>query len=123
MTSPFSDACEAPALALADHTERADPLRTLRHRLNHVKGDRSIAWLASVARVHRETMRRYLVGHSPPSAYALMQICQNGEISPEWLLLGRGPMRREPSVSEATPTELLSSLASWLERAEAPGRE
>jgi hypothetical protein len=120
MTPPFSDVRDTPTLRHPERPDRGDPLRPLRQRLNRVKGDRSVAWLAAVADVHRETMRRYLTGQSPPSALALMQICHHGEISPEWLLLGRGPMRREPSVSEATPTELLSSLATWIERSGEP---
>ncbi len=116
MNAPFSLCEQDPSAETLDHAGAGDPLRRLRQRLNRVKGERSIAWLASVAEVHRETMRRYLTGQSPPSALALIQVCANAEISPEWLLLGRGPMRREPCVSQATPSELLSSLAMWIER-------
>ncbi len=61
-----------------------------------------------------ETTRRYLRGHARPSVEFLVSLCTTMDISPDWLLLGKGPKRRcakGEAVAQMNLPELLRAMA------------
>jgi len=66
-----------------------------------------------------ETVRRYMQG-AAPSVEFLAALCARFDLSAQWLLTGRGPMRQSETrafvLRQANPAELLSAIAEALER-------
>lgn len=91
----------------------------LHQRLRGVVGRRSYRELADLTHTHPETVRRYLLGHTP-SVEFLTHLCHGLSLNGEWLLTGRGPMKasdvRPEALRDANPSELLSAVAATLER-------
>jgi hypothetical protein len=86
-------------------------------RLNAAAGSASYRKLGRLTDTHPETVRRYMQGQAP-SATFLTNLCRVLNISGEWLLTGRGPMRctdmRSHALSEADPSELMTAVANTL---------
>jgi len=88
-------------------------------RLITVAGQMTYRALADITGTNHESVRRYMQGQSP-SAEFLSALCAKLDISGEWILTGRGPVRRRDlrpdALKQANPTELLSAMAGTLER-------
>ncbi|GJQ31006.1 MAG: hypothetical protein HBSAPP03_28900 [Phycisphaerae bacterium] len=91
----------------------------LHQRLRGAVGRRSYRELADMTHTHPETVRRYLLGHTP-SVEFLTHLSHGLNLNGEWLLTGRGPMNasdvRPQALREANPSELLNAVAATLER-------
>lgn len=61
-------------------------------RLREACAGRSLPELEILLGFHRETLRRFMLGLNRPSARFLAAVCENLNVSGDWLLLGRGPM-------------------------------
>ncbi len=89
------------------------------HRLKLAMGDHSIADFARLIGWHPETVRRYLTGETRPPAVFLAKLCDQLPLSPDWLLLGRGPMLRldrdQGVLDAATLDEILCRLKEFIE--------
>lgn len=68
---------------------------------------------------HPETIRRYMQGQAPAVEFVAL-FCAKLRINAHWLLTGEGAMRqddqRKDALERANPAELLSAVASALER-------
>lgn len=93
----------------------------LHDRLQAAIGSLSLRRVAELTRCPPETVRRYLNGQSP-SVEFLTALCDRAGLSPQWLLLGVGPMHtrdvRPAALREANPGELLAAIADTLSRLE-----
>jgi|GEM_PF-1086408 len=91
----------------------------LHQRLRAAVGARTFREVGELTGTHHETVRRYL-GGTPPSVEFLSGLCSALGISGEWLLTGRGPMRRVEvrmhALREATASDLVAAMAATLER-------
>ena len=92
---------------------------TLNERLKTAVGERSYRDLGHLTGIPPETVRRYMLGHSP-SAEFLAAVCGALSVNGEWLLTGRGPMHKREirtfALREANVTELLNAMSATLER-------
>lgn len=93
-------------------------LSPLHERLHAIAGDWTYKRLAEVTGTNAETVRRYMQGQAPSTEF-LAAICDELQASGEWLLTGRGPMRRADmrahALREARASELLAAVAQSLE--------
>lgn len=114
------EAQSAPRIALRrsdDAREQAELLR----KLEHARGGLSFRELADMTGSNQESVRRYHRFGQPSFEY-VVRFCEALEISPNWLLFGRGA----PSVSdplnrllvEATAPELLHALGNVFQNRE-----
>jgi len=91
------------------------PCNEFHDRLSMAAGELSYRKLGKATDTHPETVRRYMQGQSP-SATFLTNLCYALGISGEWLLTGRGPMKRSDmrthALKQANPAELLMAIAS-----------
>lgn len=91
----------------------------LHDRLLAVLSDLSYRQIADLTGTNAETTRRYLQG-ATPSVEFLAAVCTKLDLNAEWLLTGRGVIKRRDAKSaalrEANASELLSTLAETLER-------
>lgn len=91
----------------------------LHERLRLVVGTRSYRTIGELTGTNAETVRRYVLGQAP-SVDFLASLCDAFQINAEWLLSGRGPMRvqeiRSHALQQASPGELLTAMASTIER-------
>lgn len=91
----------------------------LHDRIQAVAGRMTYRALADATGHNAETIRRYMQGQAP-SVEFLSAICARLDVSAQWLLTGRGPMKssdaRAHHLREANPSELLSAIAEALER-------
>jgi len=66
-----------------------------------------------------ETVRRYMQGQAP-SVEFVTTLCDALGLNYEWLLTGKGPMKRAEvrthALQQANPTELLTAVAGSLEK-------
>jgi transcriptional regulator with XRE-family HTH domain len=92
---------------------------TLHDRLLAAIGDRSLRHIAELTGTHHESVRRYMAGQAP-SAEFMAALCGALGISGDWLLTGRGPMKkadlRAHAVDEADASELLVAMAATIEK-------
>ncbi|MGD9692001.1 MAG: helix-turn-helix domain-containing protein [Phycisphaerales bacterium] len=93
-------------------------------RLKLAMGDHSIADFARLIGWHPETVRRYLTGETRPPAVFLAKLCDQLPLSPDWLLLGRGPMLRldrdQGVLDSASLDEILIRLKEFIESPRKP---
>lgn len=91
----------------------------LQQRLRAVAGHRSYREIGELTGTHPETVRRYMLGHTP-SVEFLSAFSAALQVNGEWLLTGRGPTQRGDirahALRDANPSELLSAVAATLER-------
>lgn len=96
-----------------------DPSSPLHQRLTAITSDLTYRQIADLTETNAETARRYVQG-AAPSVEFLAALSQKLEINAEWLLTGRGVIKRRDAkaaaLREANVAELLHSLASTLER-------
>lgn len=84
MISTLQQATQAPP---PTQDERAEAIS---ERLAAACQGMRVASIAAITGVHAETVRRYLLGKSPPSAAFLAALCDSLGLSPRWMLLGEG---------------------------------
>ncbi len=91
----------------------------LHQRLQSVAGDRTYRRLSEMTQTHHETVRRYMLGQAP-SVEFLTAFASAFGVNSEWLLTGRGPMKRDDLrgfiLKDANPSELLNAVAETLEK-------
>jgi transcriptional regulator with XRE-family HTH domain len=91
----------------------------LHERMRAVVGARTYKTVSDLTATNAETVRRYLQGQSP-SVEFLAALASALEINGEWLLCGRGAMRRGEvkahALREASGAELLGALATTVEK-------
>ncbi|HBS28770.1 MAG TPA: hypothetical protein DEB06_04815 [Phycisphaerales bacterium] len=94
-------------------------LSSLHERMKAAAGSMTFRALAEVTGQNAETVRRYMQGQAP-SVEFLAALCRRFDLSAQWLISGRGPMKnadaRAHALREANPSELLSAIAEALER-------
>jgi len=73
-------------------------------RMRAAAGDRMFSTLAQLTGCNSETVRRYL-RRGKPSAYFMSRLCSSLNVSPEWLLMGTGPMHRQRERMEGQAIE------------------
>jgi putative phage repressor len=83
-----------------------EPLRmsTIAERLLLLRGKTKQGEFANSLGINPNTLRSYENGRTSPNHEFLEQICVQFSVSPEWLLLGHGPIR--PEDSETPQNEL-----------------
>ncbi len=77
----------------------------LRSRINLVCGERSNRELDRLLGLNRETIRRYRVGMTPPTAQFVTRLCSAFGVASEWLLFGTGPTFAAPASTEPARLE------------------
>lgn len=91
----------------------------LHDRLGAILADLNYRQVGDLTSTNAETARRYMTG-APPSVEFLAAVCTKLEVNAEWLLTGRGVIKRKDvrgaALREANVGELLTSLAQTLER-------
>lgn len=93
------------------------------NRLKLAMGEHSIADFARLIGWHPETVRRYLTGETRPPAVFLAKLCDRLPLSPDWLLMGRGPMLRQDRDQAVLDTASLDQIFEQLkEFIESPDR-
>lgn len=75
---------------------------TLAERLRLVRGRQSQAAFAAALGIHKNSIGSYERGDTKPDSEFLARACALCDVNPDWLLLGRGPYRREEE-SAGTP--------------------
>lgn len=94
-------------------------LSPLHERLRIAAGSRNYRQIGDLTNTNHETVRRYMLGHSP-SAEFLAATCDALDINAQWLLVGSGPMKRGEirthALGEAKVSELLNAMSNTLER-------
>ena len=76
-------------------------METLQNRLRTVRGGMTQSEFASRLRTPLTTLGRYERGTNLPDLEFVINLCTIFDVSPEWLLFGRGGMR--PSAPDAPP--------------------
>lgn len=71
--------------------QSSDPTSGFGERIRRVRGSVPMPEFAQVFGIHKNTLARYEKGESLPDAGFLAQLCKAYDISPSWILLGKGP--------------------------------
>ncbi len=91
---------------------------SLHDRLSAAVGKRTYRSLSDLTGVHPETVRRYMQGQAP-SVEFVSAVCHALKLNGDWVLTGKGPMRRDEvrreALRAADPSELLAAIAESLE--------
>lgn len=91
----------------------------MHERMQALVGAKTYRVIAEMTGQNAETVRRYMLG-ADPSVEFLAALCLATGSNAEWLLTGRGPMRRSAAqaqvLQEASAGELLGAMAKTLER-------
>ncbi len=86
-------------------------------RLLLAAGDLSFRQLGEITETHPETVRRYMNGHAPSTAF-LSKLCLNLGISGEWLLAGKNPMKTRDiplhTLQHASAEQLMLAISELL---------
>lgn len=72
----------------------------IKSRLKILRGSRTQDEFSMIIGVHRNTLARWEAGKGEPDFSVLNMIAQKMRISPEWLLMGTGPMYRDEQVGK-----------------------
>ncbi|RMH29601.1 MAG: hypothetical protein D6693_01745 [Planctomycetota bacterium] len=93
-------------------------LTGLHERMIEAAEGRTYRALGDLTDFNSETVRRYMQGQAP-SVEFVAAFCEGLGLNVDWLLTGRGPMRRDEvraqALKESNPSELLSAVAGGLE--------
>jgi phage repressor protein C with HTH and peptisase S24 domain len=73
-------------------------------RIRELRGTETQAQWEARFGVTRNTIRRYESGTNPPDADFIVALCQEYNVSADWLLLEKGSMRLDDSVAVGTST-------------------
>ncbi len=76
---------------------------TVSERLVTLRGNKSRRAFAEELGAKESTLRNYEQGTTQPTAEFLEHICNKLRISPQWLLLGHGPMKQDEPDSPSSP--------------------
>lgn len=94
-------------------------LSGLHERMAEAAEGRTFRAIGDLTDFNSETVRRYMQGQAP-SVEFVAAFCDGLGVCIDWLLAGRGPMKREQvrseALKEANPSELLSAIAGGLEQ-------
>lgn len=74
----------------------------IKTRLRTLRGGKTQDEFSTIIGVHRNTLARWESGKGEPDFSALNMIAQKIRISPEWLLMGTGPMYKTDSTEGKT---------------------
>lgn len=92
-------------------------MKTLGERIRIVRSSRSQKDFAAAYGIHWNTLRRYEEGEREPSHDFLQRLTQTENLSPEWVMLGEGAMRKSDegkaplgSSGESCKDELIVAL-------------
>lgn len=97
-------------------------METFGSRLKHARGSLSQASLAARLGIPQTTLSNYEKGRNEPNFAMLFQICIELDINIEWLLYGKGPMRRDERLDEAAKSAVDARVAE-LEKQLAEAKE
>lgn len=82
-------------------------------------GKRTYREIGELTNTNSETVRRYMSGQSP-SVEFVASLCRRLNVSSEWLLTGRGPVKltelKMQALREADAGELLTAMATTMEK-------
>lgn len=81
---------------------------TLGERLKKIRGGLGQSHFAKKIGVSQSSLSLYEIGSRVPDATTLGVICNDFRISPEWLLMGTGPMYRDEQVGKTGDTSPVS---------------
>ena len=91
----------------------------LHERLNLLMGKRTYREIGELTNTNSETVRRYMSGQTP-SVEFVASLCRRLNVSSEWLLTGRGPVKltelKMQALREADAGELLQAMATTMEK-------
>lgn len=91
----------------------------LHDRMNAAVGARTFRGISELTGTNAETVRRYMQGQAP-SVEFVATLCAVLGVNAEWMLSGRGPMRRDDvkthALREASGGELLGAMATAVEK-------
>lgn len=91
----------------------------MHERLLAATRGRTLRDVADLTGHSAETVRRYLAGQAP-SVEFVSALCAALQVNGEWLLTGRGPMRREAikatALKDSSAAELLTALSAAMEK-------
>ncbi len=91
----------------------------MHERLRIAAANRTYRNIGEMTGTHHETVRRYMTGQ-PPAVDWLSRFCAVMGVSTEWVITGKGPMKRSDArahaLSEANISELLAAMSKMLER-------
>lgn len=114
---------EAQPALRGRHARFASDDEMVTNRLRQLLEPLNISEVARQTGFSRNTVHRYKKGH-PASIYFLVRFCEAREISAEWLLLGRGAVRRadvrKAHLDSASSAELCAALARRIDRPQQP---
>ncbi len=74
-------------------------------RIKQIRGKLSQDEFAQRVKVHKSSLGRYERGESTPDSDFLSSVCSEFGISPQWLLLGTGPLHMEGEFRRETPEQ------------------
>lgn len=84
-------------------------LKAMSQRLEQLRGARPYVYIAEITGMSTESARRHVQLGNPHPDF-LARLCLATKCSPDWLLLGRGPVLREDAVIETIRGASLSQL-------------
>ncbi len=79
-------------------------------RLKIIRGDLTQAEFAAKLGIHKNTLGRYERGESEPDFSVCVNICSIFGVSPNWLLLGAGPVRESDVREQAFQPEMPAAI-------------
>lgn len=81
-------------------------MTTLAQRLRLLRGDTPQRDFANNINISQSSYSVYEKGHRVPDALTLNRICEETGVTPEWLLMGTGPMHKDESPSDGVSPAL-----------------
>lgn len=96
--------------SISVESARPESAPTLPERLRIARGRQSQAAFAAALGVHKNSIGSYESGKTKPDSEFLARVCGVCGVSPDWLLMGEGPYRREEKpasveLAESRPAE------------------
>lgn len=83
---------------------------TLGERLKKIRGGLGQSHFAKKIGVSQSSLSLYEIGSRVPDATTLGVICNDFRISPEWLLMGTGPMYRDEQAAQTTDASVILNI-------------
>ena len=76
-------------------------------RLKKIRGDMTQADFAKLIGIHKNSLKRYERGESEPDIGVCSKICSVFGVSPDWLILGTGPMKKDTPQETEDDSDLI----------------